>query len=196
MLVSLLMRLCLGTNVLGLADAVNQPVPAVAHDGAHAQEEDAGTEALGGEMALWTRRVSLSGLVIGAGLSCWSWLVDGLAWVGWLPWYDRGPGYAFNQPATRHINRATNLPDPLTEAEAPATHLVLDGLVPAPGGHILRHDGRFGSLSRSGRRAASSGPSIGYLLVGGSKVLAAQTVIGVADLRLIASVEGRRAASD
>lgn len=44
-------------NVLGFAHAADQLVPAVAHNGAHAEEEDTGTETLGGEVSLG--RVSL-----------------------------------------------------------------------------------------------------------------------------------------
>ena len=43
-----------GRDVLGFADAVDQLVPAEAHDGAHAEQEDAGAEASGGEVALET----------------------------------------------------------------------------------------------------------------------------------------------
>jgi hypothetical protein len=39
-------------DVLGLADSVEELVPAVAHDGAHAEEDDAGTEAFRGEVSL------------------------------------------------------------------------------------------------------------------------------------------------
>jgi hypothetical protein len=38
--------------VLGFTDAVEELVPAVTHDGAHAEEHDAWTESLGGEVAL------------------------------------------------------------------------------------------------------------------------------------------------
>lgn len=36
-----------GWNVLGFADTMDQSVPAVAHDGTHAEEEHAGAGALG-----------------------------------------------------------------------------------------------------------------------------------------------------
>ena len=39
-------------NVLGFAHAADQLVPAVAHNGAHAEEEDTRTETLGGEVSL------------------------------------------------------------------------------------------------------------------------------------------------
>lgn len=39
-------------HVLGLADAMDELVPAVAHDGAHAQQQDARAEALGWEVPL------------------------------------------------------------------------------------------------------------------------------------------------
>lgn len=39
-------------NALGLSHAVDQLVPAEAHDGAHAEEEDTRAETLGGEVSL------------------------------------------------------------------------------------------------------------------------------------------------
>lgn len=38
--------------VLGFANAVDELVPAVAHDGTHSEEEDSRTETLGGQVAL------------------------------------------------------------------------------------------------------------------------------------------------
>lgn len=63
------------SKLIGLSNTANQLVPAVAHDGAHAEEKNSRSEALGGEISL-----------------------------------------------------------------------VLDGLVPAPRGHILGHDGRFAAV--------------------------------------------------
>jgi hypothetical protein len=45
-------------DILGLPDTTNQLVPAVAHDGAHAEEEDSWSEALGRQVSL-KREVSL-----------------------------------------------------------------------------------------------------------------------------------------
>lgn len=54
-------------DVLGLPNTANQLVPAVAHDGAHAEEEDSRSEALGGQVSL-SREVSLSILFSAASL--------------------------------------------------------------------------------------------------------------------------------
>lgn len=46
-------------DILGLSNTANQLVPAVTHDGAHAEEENSRSEALGGEISL-SRNVSLA----------------------------------------------------------------------------------------------------------------------------------------
>lgn len=39
-------------DILGFSDTSNQLVPAVAHDGSHAEKKDSRSEALGGEISL------------------------------------------------------------------------------------------------------------------------------------------------
>lgn len=122
---------------------MDESIPAVAHDGAHSQEHDARSDAACGEVSLLNRQPNLSPIrvpILGPSIVCLSSSSSSIPG----PWPRAQPQHCppFSSPSIDCARIHDSNPISIRCFQCIPTHLVLDGLIAALGGHVLNHGGQ------------------------------------------------------